>query len=307
MRVFALSIASLLSFALFGLLLPDETPAQQKKKKRPFKLPENVELLRDVEYGKGGGRALRMHILRPKQQAKAAMPVLVWIHGGGWRAGNKNGGIPRLAPFAARGYFCASVEYRLSQEAKFPAQIEDCKCAIRYLRAHAKKYHLNANKIGVWGASAGGHLVALLGTSGDVKKLEGNGGWPDQSSRVNAVCDFCGPSELFVLARNSKGAKNPVAQLLGGPVSEKKELAKEASPVTYVSKDDPPFLIVHGDKDRLVPQNQAELLNKTLQKAGVESTLYIAEGRGHGLAGRDINQRVRAFFDRHLKGRKKRE
>src|SRR5262245_53951430 len=133
--------------------------------KKEFRLPEGVELLRDVEYGKGGKRALRLHILRPKKAPKDTMPVLVWIHGGGWMAGSRDTGIGILALFVGRGYICASIEYRFSSEAVFPAQIHDCKCAIRFLRAKAKEYNLDPDRIGVWGSSAGGHLAALLGTS----------------------------------------------------------------------------------------------------------------------------------------------
>jgi acetyl esterase/lipase len=266
------------------------------------KLPESVELVRDVEYGTGGGRPLKMHILRPKLTPREVMPVVVWIHGGGWQGGNKESGIRLLAPFAERGYFCASAEYRLSGEAKFPAQIEDCKCAIRFLRAKAKPFHLDPDRIGVWGASAGGHLVALLGTSAYVKELEGKGGWPEYSSRVQAVCDFCGPSDLAVLAGNSKNANSPIAKLLGGPPADQKEKAVLANPITHLTKDAPPFLIVHGDMDKTVPLAQSELLRDALKKSGVPVTLHVAVGQGHGLSGPQLAQLVQDFFDRQLKG-----
>jgi acetyl esterase/lipase len=284
-----------LGFALLALLLASPVWAQEPA------LPDNVELIRDVEYGKGGDRAVRMHILRPKTPTGEPMPVLVWIHGGGWRGGSYNQGIRLLPPFAAKGYFCVSVEYRLSGEAKFPAQIHDCKCAIRYLRAHAKKYNIDPNRIGVWGASAGGHLVALLGTSGDVKELEGSGGWPDQSSRVQAVCDWFGPTEFFKLVADSEGATSPVEGLLDGKVADRAELAKLAAPLTHVSKDDAPILMMHGDMDRLVPLSQSEVLHEALKKAGVDSTLHVVKGAGHGFGGPEISKLVNDFFDRHLK------
>jgi acetyl esterase/lipase len=275
--------------------------AQKKDEKQPFKLPDSVELLRDVEFGTGGNRPLKMHILRPKTPARDAMPVLVWIHGGGWQKGSKDSGIPRLAAFAERGYFCASAEYRLSDEAIFPAQIEDCKCAIRFLRAKAKQFKIDPDRIGVWGSSAGGHLVALLGTSDYVRELEGKGGWAEYPSRVNAVCDFCGPSDFFKIVGNSDGAKGPVGKLLGGAPATKADLAKLASPVTHVAKNAPPFLIVHGDKDTLVPLEQAKILHEALKKAGVPATLHIAEGQGHGLGGPDVNRAVQEFFDKQFK------
>lgn len=232
------------------------------------------------------------------------MPVIVWIHGGGWRGGSKESGIRRLLPFAQRGFLCASIEYRLSGEAKFPAQIEDCKCAIRFLRAKAKEFHLDPDRIGVWGSSAGGHLAALLGTSGDVKELEGDGGWGEQSSRVQAVCDWFGPSDFInyhVGGRINAHADSVVAQLLGGPVPEQKELAVKAAPITYVTKDDPPFLIMHGDKDPLVPLRQSELLRDALRKAGIETTLHVVAGAGHGFRRSDTDALVISFFEKQFR------
>jgi acetyl esterase/lipase len=267
-------------------------------------VPDDVELLRDVDFGKGGERSLKLHIVRPKTPPKEAMPVVVYIYGGGWKAGSRDAGIRPLTRFAQRGYFGASIEYRLSQEARFPAQIEDCKCAIRFLRAKAREYGLDPDRIGVWGPSAGGHLAALVGTSGDVKELEGGGGWPEQSSRVQAVVDWFGPTDFLKMGKNKidhDAANSPESQLIGGAIQENKEKVSRANPITYVSKDDPPFLIMHGDKDDLVPPGQSGLLNEALQKAGVESTLHVVPGAGHGFGGKDIDAKVDAFFDRHLK------
>jgi acetyl esterase/lipase len=289
-----------LSLFVVAVLLAAPLPSPAQKKPPEIKLPEGVELLRDVEYGKGGDRALKIHILRPKDTPREPMPVAVWVHGGGWHAGNKDSGIGLLATYAARGYFCASVEYRFSTEAPFPAQIEDCKCAIRYLRAHAKKYHLDPDRIGVFGGSAGGHLVALLGTTAHVKELEGKGGWAEFPSRVQAVCDICGPTDLTRYP--DKGyANKAITDLLGGSPKDKKDLAARANPITHVTKDAPPFLLVHGDKDDLVPLEQSELLRDALTKAGVPVTLYVAKGVGHSIGGPDIQRRIAEFFDTTLK------
>jgi acetyl esterase/lipase len=289
--------------ALLFAMVPMATAQkkEQKKDQKEFKLPSSVELLRDVEFGSGGGRPLKMHILRPKTLPREAMPVLVWIHGGGWQNGSKESGLARLAPFAERGYLCASAEYRLSGEAIFPAQIEDCKCAIRFLRVKSKQFQLDPDRIGVWGSSAGGHLVSLLGTSEYVRELEGKGGWQEFSSRVNAVCDFCGPSDFVKIVGKSDGAKGAVGKLLGGAPAEKLDLAKLASPVAHISKNAPPFLIVHGDKDNLVPLEQAQILHEALKKAGVPVTLHIAQGQGHGLGGPEVNRVVQEFFDKQFK------
>lgn len=274
------------------------------------KVPENVVLHRDLEYGRAGQRPLLLHLLLPREPLTRPLPVVVFIHGGAWRGGSRDVGIPALAPLVASGHYAgASVGYRLSQEAIWPAQIHDCKAAIRWVRAQAGKYGFDPNKIGVWGSSAGGHLVSLLGTSGDVKELEGDNGSPGFSSRVQCVVDFCGPSDFLEFAKFKRTALPPTASpdspesmLLGGPVLERQEAARQASPVTYVSADDPPFLIVHGTDDPLVPFSQAELLYAALKKAGAKPLFVKIEGGGHGIGGPEVSKRVRAFLDKHLRG-----
>jgi acetyl esterase/lipase len=260
----------------------------------------DVEFVRDVEFGKGGERPLKLHILRPKMPPKEPMPVIVYIFPGGWEFGSKNDGIYHQSLFAKRGYFCITMDYRLSGEAKFPAQIEDCKCAIRFLRAKAKEYNIDPNRIGVWGSSAGGHLAALVGTSGNVKELEGKGGWPDYSSSVQAVC-ACAPPADFL--KWDKGAFGAGEGLIGGPFAKNKEKAVLASPVTHVHKDVPPFLIIHGEKDGVVPVSQAELLHEALKKVGADVTLHIEKGAPHTViaAGPHIQKMIHNFFDKHLK------
>ena len=273
-------LGALLSTWFFGV------PSAHAQRPRP-PLPEGLELLRDIEYGTTGTRPLRLHLVRPKERSEHPSPVIVWIHGGGWRAGSRDDGIGRFIPITRHGYIGVSIEYRLSNEASFPAQIEDCKAAIRFLRAHADEYGIDSERIGVWGASAGGHLVALLGTSADVVSLEGHGGNPDQSSRVQAVCDFFGPTDFLrmndVRGRMDHDSPNsPESLLLGGPIREHPDRVALANPITYVSENDPPFLIVHGDQDPLVPLGQSELLRDALRAAGVPVTLEVVEGGGHG-------------------------
>ena len=279
-------------------------------------LPTDVEFIRNVEYGKGGNTSLTLDIVRPKIQPKDPMPVVVFIHGGGWQKGKKESGLLKIAPLAQKGYFCATIEYRLSGEAIFPAQIEDCKCAIRWVRAHAKEYNLDADHIGVWGGSAGGHLVALLGTSGGVKELEGKGGWEKYSSKVQAVADYFGPTDFLYWAEEvkksglsieqleSQRAGGPISKLLGGPFSKKMDVAKQASPTTYITKDDPPVFIGHGENDNLVPLSQSKVFYDALKKEGVEATLHIVKGQGHGFRDPETDKMVADFFDKHLRGRK---
>lgn len=290
----------------------EEQPPGRERQRRNPRVPPDLEVKRDIEYGKGGEKSLKLDIIQPKKKPEKPMPVLVFIHGGGWRGGNKNSGVRKLMPFARQGYFCATIDYRLSHEAKFPAQIEDCKCAIRFLRSKAKEYNLDADRIGVWGSSAGGHLVALLGTSGGVKELEGKGGHEEFSSAVQAVCDWYGPTDLVKIVEGGSHARagNPVELLLGGPVAENEEKAKLASPVTHVDKNDPPFLIMHGDKDPLVPLSQSKLLSEKLKVAGVKTELVVIEGAGHGgfkFNAPEINRKIADFFDKHLKKKAKAE
>lgn len=266
-----------------------------------------IEQLSGVEFGKGGDRELRMNILRPKQKATMPMPVVVYIFGGGWRTGDRSQGIAPLTPLAEKGYFCASIEYRLSQEAVFPAQIEDCKCAIRFLRAKAKEYNLDPDRIAVWGASAGGHLAALLGTSGGVKELEGTGGWSEFSSRVQVAVDWFGPTDFLRMDAAGSRMKHDAAEssesrLIGGPIQENKVKTAKASPLTYVTKDDSTFLIMHGDQDPLVPINQSELLVSALRKAGVKVRYEIFPGAQHGFVGELAENMVMEFLEENLKG-----
>ena len=265
---------------------------------------------RDLVYKRINGRELRLDLYRP-QNASGPSPVILWIYAPGWSHGRKEQHIP-LISFVNDGYSVTSIELRFSGEAPFPAQIEDCKAAVRWLRANAAKYNLDADRIGAAGHSGGGHLAALLGTSGGVQELEGSGDNMSYSSRVQAVCDVSGPSDLLRLyhdasdpsTRTRRKDISDIDALLGGPAAQNKTKAIAASPITYISKDDPPFLIIHGENDFSVPASQGELLAAALKAAGVETTLEITP-RGHsvGLAGPTLRPIIKAFFDKHLKAR----
>lgn len=296
---------TLLSVGVLSVLLGGVARGQKPGKPT---LPASVVQQADIEYGKAGEVSLKLDLYTPREESKKPRPVVVWIHGGGWEAGNKRSGAGLLAPLVAGGkYAGVSVGYRLSGVATWPAQVHDCKAAIRWVRANARKYNLDPDRIGVWGASAGGHLVSLLGTSGGVKDLEGDNGSPGHSSRVRCVVDFCGPTDFLTFVKDNPSMNrphSPVSRLLGGLVKDKEAAAKSASPVTYVSKDNPPFLIVHGTADTIVPIAQAEELDAALKRAGVDSTLMRIEGGGHNFGGPEVTKRVRAFLDRHLLGKK---
>jgi len=278
--------------------------AAESKPAQPY-VP-NLVLHRDIEYVPGGHprQKLDLYLQIPATFEIPQRPLIVWVHGGAWLGGSKNP-CPALR-FVNQGYAVASINYRLSQHAIFPAQIEDCKAAIRWLRANAAQYQFDPNRIGVWGASAGGHLVALLGTTGDVKEFD-VGPNASVSSRVQAVCDFFGPTDFtkmssFPSTMKHDAPDSPEAKLIGGPVQENKDKVQRANPITYVTKDDPPFLIVHGDKDPLVPHNQSEILLDALKKAGVEATLYTVAGGGHGgFKDPQVDVLVAQFFQKHLR------
>lgn len=285
------------------LLAADATT--KKGKQGPPPLPPGTTVWRDLAYVTDGHERHKLDLYLPANVKNP--PLVVWIHGGGWQNGSKDR-TPALS-LLPRGYAVASINYRLSSHGVFPAQIEDCKSAIRWLRTHAKEHGYNPERIGVWGSSAGGHLVAMLGVTGDVKDFD-RGENAGVSSRVQAVVDFYGPSELLTMGAQSTAISrlnhdapdSPEAKLVGGPLQENKEKARRASPMTYVSKGDSPFLIVHGDSDPLVPLPQSETLLAALKKAGVDAELYVVKGGGHGgFNDPEVDVRVRVFLDRILK------
>lgn len=287
-----------------GLISADVQANEASQRARGPNVPEGTRILRDLAYFPNGHERQKLDLYLPEQQEGTdPLPIIVWVHGGAWLAGNKNN--CRSIRYLKHGYAAASINYRLSQHAIFPAQIEDCKAAIRFLRANAEKYNIDPNRLGVWGASAGGHLVTLLGTTGDVKEFD-KGPNLHFSNRVQAVCDFFGPTDFtkmsqFPSTMDHDAPNSPESQLIGGPVQENKEACKRANPITYVSKDDPPFLICHGDKDPLVPHNQSVLLNATLKEAGVSVIFHTVKGGGHGFRDREVDRMVQEFFDKHLK------
>lgn len=311
---------SIVVILLFAFLLPplQSAPARPGSAKDranrvrrsmplPRPAPPGYKLVRNQDYGGKGNPRQMLDLYLPVQPENR--PLVVWIHGGGWRQGSKEN-LP-VTWLLAEGYALASINYRLTDETTFPGQAHDCKGAIRWLRANAGRFGYNASKIGIAGSSAGGHLVALLGGSAGVKELEGEvGGNLEHSSRVQAVIDFYGPTDFLSMVDqpsriDRSGPDCPEGLLIGGTVKDNPDKARAASPSTYVTKDDPPYLIYQGDKDPLVPWQQSTSFHALLKKAGVDAELVMIEGGGHGGPRfvRDQKARARqlAFFDRHLK------
>lgn len=301
--------AALLS-ALLALAAADPggttSPAAQRRV--PATGQSLPRVIRDLQYRKAGGPQTSMDLYLPSANPTGQrLPVVVWVHGGGWYEGDKTP-CP-IASGTSYGYAIASVNYRLSGKSPFPAQLEDCRAAIRFLRANAANYGLDPDHIGVWGESAGGHLAALLGTTeaDDANDQEN----PGVSSRVQAVCDQYGPTDLAALLAEVRqrdphnpllAEPNPVTRLLGG--KPQGALAAQANPIRFVTPDDPPFLIVHGEQDRLVPLSQSQALAERLREAKVAVELVCVPGVGHGgpeFWQGPLIQRITSFFDRHLK------
>jgi len=285
-------------------------PSTPKETARPkpvaATLPAGVRAVRNVEFARHGEHSLKLDLYLPTAAQAKPLPLVVWVHGGGWSGGSKDR-CPAVY-LATDGFIVASISYRLTGVAQWPAQIDDCRAAIRWLREHAEEYGIDAANVGVWGGSAGGHLVALLGT------LDERGDGNLTSTKIQAVCDWYGPTDLLTMPPNvlSAGkteadlAKSNGAKLLGGAVRDRPELAKQASALYQVSAGDAPFLIMHGDQDPGVPVDQSRRLHEALQSAGVPSTLEIIVGAGHGGPGFQtdaVKQTVREFFERTLKVR----
>jgi acetyl esterase/lipase len=305
----SLAIILALSSALVVACNHPNQPSTIGDLQSPGPGPEKLGTVqRDVTYGTVDGIDLKMDIYYPTK-ANGLVPAVLHVHGGGWTKGDKalTAGIIDIIRLLRHGYLVASINYRLAPKYKFPAHIQDVKCAVRYLRAHAIEYGIDPDHIGAFGGSAGGHLVALLGTTDDSAGFDDSGGWPQQSSRVQAVANMFGPSDLTTIF---KGAMPSLLIQVFGTRDRNSESIVKASPITHVTADDPPFLILHGNRDKLVPVSQSQILHEKLLAADVSSTLIIVKNAGHGFlpAGGipdpnplELSRLLINFFNEHLK------
>jgi acetyl esterase/lipase len=315
-RASACIVTTLIWFAAVSphpVLAEDQLRAQAAT--NPALFSAGVLIERDIAYIPNGDEAQRLDLYLPEKSARSPLPLIVHIHGGAWMGGSK---FP--CPFVnlvSQGYAVASVEYRFSQKALFPAQIQDCQAAIRWLRANSKRYNIDPEHVGAIGGSAGGHLSALIGTSGGKKAFPLIGGNEEQSDQVQCVCDVFGPANFTTVMQQAADDKNvrnifqfnspgdPYSRLIGVSLDADREKTDAVSPIHYVSKETPPMLILHGTHDALVPYTQSEELMAALKANGVSAWLQSLPGSGHGGPAFEkpaISDLIQKFFDKHLKG-----
>ncbi len=243
--------------------------------------PGNVTVLHDLRYREGPSKQWRLDLAMKKPPGDKARPVIVVIHGGGWLEGDKvsfasrKHGVPgNIVDFARLGFVAVTVNYRLSEEAPWPAALEDCKCAVRWLRAHAKDYNIDPKHIGAYGNSAGGHLAMLLGMVGKGAGLEGNGPHQEESSLVQAAVSDSGPVDLLALYQRGP-LRQVVGKFLGGPPEGARAAAyRKASPLHQITPDTPPLLLLYGGADEQVPVDTADRFVLALGQAGLKDVSY---------------------------------
>jgi acetyl esterase/lipase len=283
--------AFLFLFIAFSAAVADEPKAK-----------EDVKTFYDVVYTNAGGTELKLDVARPASGA-GPFPAVLAIHGGGWQHGNKNDMRPVLLQLAREGFVAVSPQYRLAPKERFPAQVYDVKAAVRWVKGHAKEYDLDPEHVGAVGFSAGGHLAMMLGVTGPDDGLDGDAPPEAASSRIQAVVNYFGPTELGA-ADIPEFSRNLVNEFLGGTAQEKPDAYAQASPLTFVSKGDAPILSFQGTKDPLVPYSQAVKLADAQTKAGVPGRVELLLGLGHGWGGDDLKQTADetfAFFKKHLR------
>lgn len=263
---------------------------------------ENISCQEDILFGQIGSHKLMLDLIADKDNDSSDKPCIIWIHGGAWclhELDKEYRPDEEFIPFLKSGYLIAAIDYRLVDEGAYPAQLEDCKCAVRFLRANASKYGIHPDKIYAWGESAGGHMAGLLGTTTGIMELEGIGGNPDISSHINGACLWYPPVKFDELCREEKD-RNLIACLVENDPDNHPELIRSLSPYYYIDENAVPFLIMHGDRDDLVSIDQSNLFVQRLKEISQNEVEYIiVPGQGHGFfLGHDYYERIKDFFDR---------
>jgi acetyl esterase/lipase len=267
-------------------------------------VPDTVTYEKNIEYTTKRDLNLQMNMARPKVADTGPQPCIVCIHGGGFRAGSRDSYNAQIVRMAERGYVAVTISYRLAPKHPFPAAIHDTKAAVRWLRANAKKYNIDPDNIGVTGASAGGTLAQMLGVTEGVKEFEGDGGNPEQSSRVRCVVNVYGANDFTKSYGKSVDAHEVLPLYLGGNLEKARPAHIRSSPLYWVTPNAVPTLCIHGTEDKYVHVEQAEMLVEKLKTASVEAELLKLEGAGHGFKGKDAEaaeKAMMAYFDKKLK------
>ena len=274
-------------------------------------LPSGVRIIRNIQYVPDSVDPLQqLDLFLPRLNYNKRMPLIIWIHGGGWIEGGKSDS-PAI-DLARLGFASAAINYRLAPKSIFPAQIHDCKAAVRWLRAHAQEYKIDPNRIGVWGLSSGGHLAALLATTSYTNELSGSLGNNEISASISACCDWCGPTDLIKFRSqcapdatySTISPPDLIDLLLGGPADENEELARKASPVNYVREKCPPILIMHAKEDPIVPFIQSQIFANKLEEAGAPVELIKVKSDEHVFLTEGTFKTVTEFFRQKLKDAK---
>jgi len=266
-------------------------------------VPDNVVWEEGIEYTNPDNQHLQLNLARPKS-GEGPFPAVICIHGGGFRAGKRDGYDGLCVKLAERGYVAATISYRLAPQFQFPAAVHDTKAAVRWMRANARKYKVDPERIGVTGGSAGGHLAQFLAVTAHVPRFEGQGGNPDQSSAVACVVNVYGPSDFTKSYGKSVDAHEVLPLWFGGNLETRRDLHIQGSPLYWVTPDAAPTLCIHGTEDKYVAHEQAVWLVDKLKAATVEAELVTLEGAGHGFKGADAEKAEKAlfeYFDKKLK------
>jgi len=291
--------ACLLTIIFAGLI--SSASAQQ--------VPAGVQFERDIEYTNPDNQHLQLNMARPKK-GSGPFPAIVCIHGGGFRAGSREGYNKLCMTLAEEGYVAVTVTYRLAPKYQFPAAVHDVKAAVRWMRANAKKHNIDANRIGTTGGSAGGHLAQFLAVTGGVKQFEGTGGNEKFFSSVNCVVNYFGPSDLTKSYDASVDAAEVLPLFLGGNLQQERHRHIIASPLYWATPAAAPTLCIQGTEDRYVAYEQAVWMIDRLKACDVEAKLMTIAGADHGFRGAspevkaDIEQARLDFFDKHLTPKK---
>jgi acetyl esterase/lipase len=269
-------------------------------------VPAGVVFEKNIEYSNPDDQHLQLNLARPKE-GPGPFPAVICIHGGGFRAGTREGFNGLCLQLAERGYVAVTVSYRLAPKYQFPAAVYDVKAAVRWMRANAEKYQIDPDRIGTTGGSAGGHLAQFLGVTSGVKKFEGDGGNAEYSSSVKCVVNFYGPSDFTKSYDASVDAKDVLPLFLGGNLEQERHRHIESSPLYWVTPEAAPTLFVHGTKDAYVAHEQAEWIVERMKAADVEATLMTIEDGDHGFrtSSPEVKEKIEnarfEFFERHLK------